>query len=267
MHSGLQRPDGGWAEGAKQVSETAKEITALLQSGGGDISPRPSAAALVFDYASAWAWETQPQGADFDYFRLVYDVYRGLRRLGLSVDILPPDTADFGDRKLVCIPGLFAWTPELERAMAAFGGCILAGPRAGSKTPEFKIPPGLPPNIQGLDCRITAVETLRPSAPAALEKGGAFHIWREITDTGEKIIEACADGLPALITKGRVSYLAGWPNDEATTRILAQICAACGLETTLMQGGDRRRDLGDYQLRINYDTQEVTIINIQMVVS
>ena len=30
----------------------------------------PAPVALIFDYAAAWAWETQPQGADFDYFRL-----------------------------------------------------------------------------------------------------------------------------------------------------------------------------------------------------
>jgi beta-galactosidase len=46
--------------------------------------------AIVFDYASAWAWEIQPQGREFDYFRLVFEFYRTLRRLGLSVDFLPP---------------------------------------------------------------------------------------------------------------------------------------------------------------------------------
>ena len=47
-----------------------------------DVSTARADAALVFDYASAWAWETQPQGRDFSYFRLVFETYRGLRRLG-----------------------------------------------------------------------------------------------------------------------------------------------------------------------------------------
>jgi multiple sugar transport system substrate-binding protein len=50
--------------------------------------------ALVFDYASDWAWEIQPQGQSFQYFWLVFHIYRGLRRLGLNVDIVPPDGAD-----------------------------------------------------------------------------------------------------------------------------------------------------------------------------
>jgi beta-galactosidase len=259
MHSGLQRPDGSWAEGAQQASEAAKEITALLQNGA-DISPRPSAAAIIFDYASAWAWETQPQGAGFDYFRLIYDVYRGLRRLGLSVDILPPDTDDFGDRKLVCIPGLFAWTPALQRAISTFKGHILAGPRTGSKTQEFKTPPALPPGLQNFSCKITAAETLRPSAPLGLEKGGAFHIWREWAETSEEVTETCADGRPALISKGNINYLTGWPDDEAMRRMLAAICTVAKLSTSVMKGGERLRDFGDFQARINYDTRDVQII-------
>ena len=69
-------------------------------------APRTADVALVFDYASAWAWEIQPQGRDFSYFRLVFDIYRGLRRLGLNVDILPPDTADLSAYKLVLAPGV-----------------------------------------------------------------------------------------------------------------------------------------------------------------
>jgi hypothetical protein len=30
--------------------------------------------AIVFDYPSAWAWEIQPQGREFDYFRLVFEI-------------------------------------------------------------------------------------------------------------------------------------------------------------------------------------------------
>ena len=77
--------------------------------------------ALVFDYASAWAWSTQPQGRDFDYFRLVFQFYRGLRRLGLSVDILPPETGDLSAYRLVLAPGLATIPPPLRALLPALG--------------------------------------------------------------------------------------------------------------------------------------------------
>ena len=257
MHAGLQRSDGDWADGAAEAAEVAKEIAAL----GEDFETASSPIGLVFDYASAWAWDTQPQGKDFDYFRLVFDVYRGLRRLGLSVDILPSDTNNFGDRKLICIPGLFAWTPELKEAIKAFSGEILAGPRTGSKTTAFKIPKALPPEVPGLECKIIAVESLRTTAPVALEKGGHFHIWREFSESDLVPNEKTMDGHPALISDGSLSYVTGWPDDEAMTRLLTQLTIKASIEIQLMTGGQRRREIGGYVLHLDYDTGAIDLIH------
>jgi len=256
MHAGLQRPDAAWADGSVEARKVAAELAALPET-----KTTPSQVAIVFDYASAWAWDTQPQGQDFDYFRLVYDVYRGLRRLGLSVDILSTDTDDFDERRLVCIPGLFAWTPELRRAVDSFSGQLLLGPRTGSKTGNFKIPSNMPPDVPNFDCRVTSVETLRPSAKIDLEKGGSFHIWREYIQTIEHVSEKSADGNPAIISKDNLRYLAGWPDDAAMTRILRELAEKSGLETELMQGGERRRNWGNFTLNMNYDSGEIQLIN------
>ena len=256
MHAGLQRPDGEWAAGALEAKTVALEMADIL-----DIETQTSDVALVFDYASAWAWETQPQSQDFDYFRLVYDVYRGLRRLGLSVDILPSNTRSFEGRKLVCIPGLFAWTPELSEAIRGFSGHILAGPRSGSKTEDFKLPNDMPPNIHGFACQIKAVETLRPSAKEPLEKSGYFHIWREFAETAENVLELSNDGYAALISKGHITYLTGWPDDAAMIRILSQIACKSEVDVTEMRGGHRRRDFGNFTLHLDYDTGNIQFIN------
>jgi len=255
MHAGLQRPDGEWADAAVEVKAAARELSDLSCP-----ETKPSSVALVFDYTSAWAWETQPQSQDFDYFRLVYDVYRGLRRLGFSVDILPPDTQDFGDRKLICIPGLFAWTPELIEAVNSFSGHVLIGPRSASKMNNFKIPNNMPPNIPGFDCQIKAVETLRPSAKVELEKGGYIYLWRELAETTESVMETSSDGHPALISNHHITYLTGWLDDEAMTRILIQIASKFGIEVMPVKGGQRRRDFGDYTLYTNYDNGEINLI-------
>jgi beta-galactosidase len=90
-HAGLLRPDSVEAPAFGEARQVARELAQLPE-----VEEARAPVALVFDYASAWAWAVQPQGAGCDYFRLVFEVYRGLRKLGLSVDILPPDTADLG---------------------------------------------------------------------------------------------------------------------------------------------------------------------------
>lgn len=249
MHAGLQRPDRADAPAMDEVRKIASELNVDF---GGDDDESP--VAIVFDYQSAWAWETQPQGQDFDYFRLVFEMYRGLRRLGLSVDILPPDTQDFGSRKLVLIPGLMAWTDNLRLAMKAFDGKIILGPRTGSKTEYFQIPSNLPPDLNALDMKIAAVESLRPGSTVELEGGGAFHIWREFVKAKSSVIETTTDGHPALIESGNLQYLCGWPTQVALDRILTSAAQISGLTTEPMPSGLRCRDVGDCRLYVNYDT-------------
>ena len=100
--------------------------------------------ALVFDYEAAWITDIQPQGRDFSYVELAFRWYEGLRRLGLDIDIVPPGQPLQGYRAVV-VPSL----PHIsEAALAAFQATeapILFGPRSGSKTRHFAIPPELPP--------------------------------------------------------------------------------------------------------------------------
>ena len=144
MHAGLLRPDNKNAATFAEVEQVAAELSQI-----GDIHPGQAPAALVFDYQSCWAWETQPQGEAFDYFALCLDFYRGLRRLGVSVDIIPPTSTQLSDYKLVLVPGLMHWTPSLLTQINQHEGRVLVGPRSGSKTENFSIPSELPPGIPG----------------------------------------------------------------------------------------------------------------------
>ncbi len=247
MHSGLQRPDGGPADCHNDIFKTAMEIKKL-----GPVQTKQADVALVFDYASAWAWDTQPQSQDFNYFRLVYEAYSGLRRLGLSVDILPADTENFRTRKLVLIPGLFTWNDKLKTAVDNFKGQVVMGPRTGSKTEDFQIPKNMPPNIDGFDAKVKSVETLRPTAPIDITSGGHIYIWREHLETSCDVIEVGGDGAPVHIRDDNLHYLAGWPDREAMARILSNIANAAGLDTEDLPTGYRRRDLGRYTLHMNY---------------
>ena len=252
MHAGLLRPDSAPAPAFHEAAEVAREIKGMPDQG-----TAAADVALVFDYASAWAWQTQPQGRGFDYLWLVFHVYKGLRRLGLNVEIIPPDTADLSPWPLVLAPGVATLSAPFLAALAAHKGQSIIGPRSNSKTPEFATPVPLPPNLPGLDAVVARVESLPPDVPVPLEAGGAFIHWREKLESTATVIEATNDGFPALIASGGLHYLAGWPDDTALDRILAAACNRAGLETDPLPEGLRRRDSATHRFWFNYNPDPV----------
>lgn len=248
MHAGLLRADSVPAQAYEEVEEVARELAMMP-----DVGNTPADAALVFDYASAWAWETQPQGRDFSYFRLVFDAYKTLRKLGLNIDILPPDCADLSGYRLVLAPGIATLSDAFLNALATYKGTVLIGPRSNSKTAEFATPVPLPPNLPGLAATVARVESLPPDVPVPLVAGGNFLHWREKVETTAQTVESTDDGWPALIRAGGLHYLAGWPDEAAFTRILNALCHQAGIETDPLPEGLRRRDSDSHRFLFNYN--------------
>jgi beta-galactosidase len=248
MHAGLLRPDSAPAQAFGEAGQVAQELAAMPDAGTAKAD-----VALVFDYASDWAWEIQPQGRTFSYFWLVFHIYKGLRRLGLNVDILPPDTSDLSAYKLVLAPGVFTLSGRLKAAITAHKGTAILGPRTNSKTANFSIPVPLPPALPGLDAVVARVESLPPDVPVPLAEGGALINWREKLEGSAMVVEAAEDGWPALVSKGKLQYLGGWPDDTALTRILMRACAAEGIETDPLPEGLRRRDTATHRFLFNYN--------------
>jgi beta-galactosidase len=259
MHAGLLRPDSAPAPALAEARQVAAELAGCdaVESGPADV-------ALVFDYASAWAWSIQPQGRDFDYFRLVFAFYRGLRRLGLSVDILPPDTADLSPWRLVLAPGLMTLPSVLAGALARFGGQAIVGPRTNSKTPDFAVPLPLPPALSGLDCTVARVESLPPDVSVPLADGGALRHWREVLEGGAEVVEQATDGVPAAMRAGGLTYLGGWPDEAALDRMLGRACTAAGIATTALPEGLRCRDAGAWRFWFNYNPFPVSHAGIEI---
>ncbi len=103
QHAGLLRPDSADAPALAEARQVARELAEMPEAG-----TARAPVALIFDYASDWAWRTQPQGADFDYFRLSFAFYRALRRAGLSVDVIAPI-------RRICRIGLWCSRPLSRR--------------------------------------------------------------------------------------------------------------------------------------------------------
>ena len=254
MHAGMLRPDSVPAAAFHASVEVAGELTAMP-----DVDAGASPVALVFDYPSAWAWEAHPQSEQFEYFELMLQMYRGLRRLGLSIDIVPSTTTDFSQYSLTFAPGLLTLGAELQTALATTNGQVIIGPRSGSKTDELSIPTPLPPAIAGLDCTINYVESLRDWAPVPLADGGGFVHWAEaLVGKGEVTLRR-ADESPAMMRHANLSYLGGWPDPVALDGILRRFCAEADVETHDLPEGVRIRDTTTHRFYFNYANHDVTV--------
>lgn len=259
MHAGLLRSDGAEAP----ASGEAVQVTEDLRQLGSVDCPRADVV-IVYDYPSAWAWDIQPQGRDFDYFALVFAMYRALRRLGLNVDFTSVAKPDLEGRKLVLVPGLFAWSPQLVEALRDCGAMVLAGPRSGSKTEQFAIPERLPPDLPTdmMDAVVERVDTLPVTTPVeAPEAGGHVQIWREVIEpgAGARVEISDSEGWPLLLAQGAMRYLAGWLDDEAMFTILDRLAGEAGLETRDLPPGLRMRHAGARSFMFNYDDAPIDI--------
>ncbi len=250
MHAGLLRPDDQPAPALAEAAEVSREIADMPE-----VETSQASVAILFDYASDWAWTAQPQGAGFTYFDVVFSAYQALRRLGLSIDIVDARAPDLTGYAMVCAPAIATLSSGAIRAVSAFadqGGTVLAGPRTHSKTADMGIPNPLPPNLPGLDATVVWVETLPAEMTVPVDGGGAFKIWSEQVETSAVVKLEKSDGAPALLSSGNMHYVAGWPDDALWDRILTQLADDCGLTTEVMPDGIRIRDTRTHRFAFNY---------------
>jgi beta-galactosidase len=252
-HAGLLRPDSVPAEGYHEAAQVAREVRDAPE-----VRITQAPVALVFDYASAWAWAVQPQGQGCDYFRLVFEMYRGLRKLGLSVDILPPDTGSFDGYRLVLVPGLVTLSPSLRHALEDSRCLLLLGPRTNAKTAALVIPIPLPPALPRLDVTVSRVETLRPDMPVPMAGAGHVTLWREQLEGSAEVLDRDCHGRPVTMRSGRLTYLGGWPDAAFLRHLLLRACAEAGVDVTDLPPDIRVRQAGPTRFVFNYGPDTVT---------
>jgi beta-galactosidase len=255
MHAGLLRPDCADDVAVAEVSQAAAEIAALAPHRGEPVKQ----AALLFDYQSDWVTDIQPQGKGFRALRQVFEYYSALRQLGLNVDILPPGRNLDGYR-LAVVPCMPIIRDGLAEQLAAFEGQVLIGPRSGSKTADFSIPPDLPPGpLQALlPLKVVRVESLRPSLT---EKAGSAHVerWLEYVETLLDAEWATDSGRGICYRADHIRYLAACPDSILLGAIIDRMADEAGLEHSALSEGLRVRRMGKLTFAFNYENAPVTL--------
>ncbi|MEM9392661.1 MAG: beta-galactosidase [Pseudomonadota bacterium] len=252
MHTGLLRTDNADAPALAEAAQVSREIATIpeVSAGHADV-------AIVFDYASQWAWEVQPQGRDFDYFDLVFSAYRALRRQGVSIDILPSDTDVLSTYALVLIPGLMTLSRPLHAAVAAAQGRVVLGPRFNSRNTEFRIPEALPPATDLVDVKVVLSESLPPVASIPAKGGGAIIRWWEHVETTAPGVFEAASGQP-ILSGDRRQYLSGWPDDALWDRLVSRWLADAEVAALDLPDGLRVRDTASHRFVFNYGAGPAT---------
>jgi beta-galactosidase len=252
MHAGLNLPSlQELSPGGHEARQAALDLAAL-----GPLPPaRRAAVALVYDYTAAWVCQIQPQGASFNYVELAFRWYEALRRLGLDIDIVRPG-APLDGYRLVVVPSLPIVTDAAASALAAATGQVLYGPRTASKTRNFSIPDGLPPAALRdlLPLRVTEVSSLRPGLGATVSGtiSGSAERWIEHIESDAEPLSVFADGRPAIVSRGRHTYVGFWPDLATSASLMRHAAARADLAILELPEAVRLRRLDDLCFAFNY---------------
>lgn len=252
MHAGLNRPDNVLDRGGEEAHAVARELGEMGALAACSRAP----VALVFSYEADWQFGIQPHAQGFRWLQLAFEMYSALRRLGLDVDIVPPD-ADFSGYALVVAPSLPILEPSTLEALAASGAVVLFGPRTGSRTREGHIPAVLPPGpLQArLPLRVSRVESLRPGAGPDVDVHGrtfAARLWREVIETDLPARAEFTDGGAAWVSSELWHYLATWPETALLDHVIATVALEAGLSVQPLEEGVRVRRRGDVCFAFNF---------------
>jgi beta-galactosidase len=247
MHAGMLRPDNADAPALIEARQVADELR-----NAPDVSAPQAPVALVFDYDADFAWTTQPHGAELSYFQLVFDTYKALRKLGVSVDILRGETRDFSGYRIVAAPGLIYMPQDLKQALTETEALVVLGPRTAARNADMVIPVPLPPDVPGLEVTVSRVESIRPDMPMPLAGGGAFVGYREELETAADVVLELEDGQPAVVRQQHLIYAGGWGDATALKRIFKPLCIEAGIATQDLSGGVRCRDTDGVRIWTNY---------------
>ena len=251
LHAGLLRPDSAPAPALAEAAQAARDIAAI-----GPMAPAAKSAALIFSYASDWITTIQPQGAGLSALWAAFDAYSALRRLGLNVDILPPD-ASLDGYALCVVPCLPVVPDGLLQSLDAFTGPIIIGPRSGSRTADFAIPESLPPGPI-FPAKVVRVESLRPGLTHP-GQGWAVRNWIEHLETGSTPELVAEDGTVACWRSGNRHYLAAWPEPDLLDPLLQAAAREAGLDIVPHVEGLRLRRTGSHVFVFNHTTEPLVM--------
>ncbi|MEM7781126.1 MAG: beta-galactosidase [Pseudomonadota bacterium] len=251
MHAGLLRPDSVDAPAADEARQAAQVISEI-----GEQVTEQAPVALVFSYEAAWICGIQPQGKSFRYLELAFEWYSALRRKGLNVDIVRAG-APLDGYKAVLVPTLPHVSEAFAEELSKLECPVLIGPRSGSKSESFSIPPGLAPGdlLRAIiPLTVMRVESLR-EGKQEMGDGWTISRWREDVETALDPELALLDGRAVVFAKDNIRYVAAWPDRSLLDLLVERMAGEADLGLIDLPDGVRMRATQDHLFTFNYASE------------
>lgn len=232
----------------EELQQMGREFEALSAELDGSVVE--SSLAILYDYDSLWALETQPhvpQG--FGYAEMAQRFAQAGARLGIQADVVGL-RSDWGGYKALIAPCLHVLTPEIADRLKSFvrgGGTLVIGPRSGVKDGENAVVndwlPGLLQELAGC----TVIEYDAFSTIPGLEmhvvdgegKACRAHALAEVLDPANeaRTLFSYANhyyaGQPAAVQnrygRGACIYLGTVLDDAGTRDLVKTVAGAAGI--------------------------------------
>jgi len=196
----------------------------------------PKAVALLLAYDDRWAMRLQPNANKFEYTPLWLTYYRAFHRLGVPVDVVPPD-ADLSPYALAVAPMLHVVSDECARSLAAYvrqGGHLIVGARSGVKDVYNRVVDRRLPGLLAELCGVVVSEydalgagnCVRLAAGdlgAGLSEDAVGHTWADVlaprtAQTIATYLGTFYEGEPAITLnrfgKGTAAYVGVMPDQD-----------------------------------------------------
>ncbi len=292
FHSAMLPHAGTDTQTWHRVTELGARLAALpdLPAPG-----RDARVALVFDWESWWAVEERDHPVEIDYLALSLEWYGALHKLGLMVDIVPPEKVDRG-YDLVIAPLLYLLRDEGAAALARFdeeGGTLLTGPFSdivdghdqfrpggfltqlgsalGVRFEGFGAIGGATTGGSGVGAQVA--RSAGPDATVGVRFGEASFTGRLVAEVvhpvGAQVVASFADGLAAgsaALTRhrhglGEAWYVATMPDAAGLDAIIGAVVTASGVLPVVpdLPAGVEAARRGDLVTLINHGSEPATI--------
>ena len=95
--------------------------------------------------------------------------------------------------------------------------------------------------------------------PILLEGGGSVKGWSEALESSDHPFRIMANGDLAAVSAGNITYLGGWFDDEALTKVFNEICLKAEIKVIQMPEGLRRRATSKEMFWFNYGAKNVEV--------
>lgn len=257
MHSGLLRHDETLDRGGQEI--------ARMEMAGRANGVVPAQVALLHDYESQWAYDSQPHSARASYINQTMLFYSTLRSLGLDVDIRHPDT-DLSGYAVIVAPALQLMSPDRAAHLSRYAGesSFVFGPRTAWRTATGRVQElGQPGPLRGLvGQRLLNFDGLRPGL---VQHAGGYEVetWAESYEPTEAQTIVTYDDGPlagqAAVTRNGNAWSIGAWSAPLITLILERLAAEAGIITARLPEGLRVSHRGESEIWMNFAQTEAVL--------